>query len=48
MTLNDHDIRVIIIRIEFRIELYAYHVYLAVFQIYDPRMTFFDPFDDLD
>jgi len=29
------------------IESYAYYVYLAVFQIYDPKMTLFDPLDDL-
>ena len=43
MTLNDHDIHDIRIRIEFWIESYAYHVNLAIFQIFDPKMTFFDP-----
>ena len=43
MTLNDHFIHAIRISIEFWIESYAYHVYLAVIQIYDLKMTFFDP-----
>ena len=43
MTLNDHYIHAIGISIEFWIESYAYHVYLTVIQIYDLKMTFFDP-----
>ena len=41
ITLNDYDIHAIRIRIEFGIESYAHHVYMVVFQIYDPKMTFF-------
>ena len=48
MTLNDHDIHVIRIGIELGMESYVYHVYLAMFQIYDPIMTFVEPLDDLD
>ena len=51
MTFPDHkdglDIHAIRIRIEFGNESYAYHVYLAVFQNYDPKMTSFDLLDDL-
>ena len=47
MTSNDHDIHAIRIGIKFEIEKYVYQVYLAVFQISDPKMTFFDPLDDL-
>ena len=39
MTLNDHYIRIIGIKIEFGIESYAYHVHLAMFQIFDLKMT---------
>ena len=42
MTLNNHHIDAIRIRIEFGIESYPYRVYLAVFPIYDPKMTFYD------
>ena len=42
-TLNDHDIHVIGIGIEFGMDSYAYHVYVAVCKIHDPKMTFFDP-----
>ena len=41
------DIHAIRIRIEFGNESYAYHVYLAVFQNYDLKMTPFDLLDDL-
>ena len=47
MTLNDYDNHFIGIKIEFEIESYAFCVYLAVFEIYDPKMTFFYPSDDL-
>ena len=43
MSLNDHDNHFIRIKIEFGIESYAYYVYLAVFEIYDLKMTFFTP-----
>ena len=29
-------------------ESYAYHMHLAIFQIFDPKMTLFDPLDDLE
>ena len=43
MTLNDHNIHAIRIKIEFGIESYAYHVHLAIFSIFDLKMTIFDP-----
>ena len=43
MTLIDHYIHAIRISIEFLIESYTYHVYLACIQVYDLKMTFFDP-----
>ena len=43
VTLNDHYIHAIRIKIEFGIESYAYHVHLAIFSIFDPTMTFVDP-----
>ena len=56
LTLSGHDMhRLWIVRIFWivwwatrliGIESYAYYVYLAVFQIYDPKMTLFDPLDD--
>ena len=43
VTLNDHYIHAIRIKIEFGIESYAYHVHLAIFSIFDLKMTIFDP-----
>ena len=47
MTLDDLEMHIIRIRIKFPIDLYAYHVHLDIFSIFDPKMTFFDPLDDL-
>ena len=47
MTLDDHSIHAIRIKKEFGIESYAYHGHLTMFQIFDLKMTFFDPIDDL-
>ena len=41
------DIHAIRIRMEFGNKSYAYHVYLAVFNNYYPKMTPFDLLDDL-
>ena len=47
MTFDDFEMHIIRIRIKFRIDSYAYHVHLAIFSIFDPKMTFFDPLYDL-
>ena len=47
INVNDDDIHAIRIRIKFWIDSYAFHVYLAIFLTFDPKMTLFDPFDDL-
>ena len=43
ITSDDVDMHIIGIRIKFRIDSYAYHVHLAIFSIFDPKMTFSDP-----
>ena len=43
MTFDDLEMHIIRIRIKFPIDLYAYHVHLDIFSIFDPKMTFFDP-----
>ena len=43
MTSSDLDMHIIRIRIKFRIDSYAYHVHLAIFSIFDPKMTFLTP-----
>ena len=47
MTSDDLEMHLIRIRIKFWIDWYAYHVHLATFPIFDPKMTFFDPSGDL-
>ena len=47
MTSDDLDMHTIRIRIKFWIDSYTYHVHLAIFSIFDPKMTFVDPLDDL-
>ena len=47
ITVNDDDFHAIRIRIKFWIDSYAFHVYLAIFLTFDPKMTLFDPLDDL-
>ena len=47
VTSDDLDMHIIRIRIKFWIDWYAYHVHLATFPIFDPKMTFFDPSGDL-
>ena len=43
MTSDDLEMHTIGFRKKFPIEWYAYHVHLAIFPIFDPKMTLFDP-----
>ena len=47
MTSDDLEMHIIRIRMKFGIDWYAYQVHFAIFPIFDPKMTFFDPSDDL-
>ena len=47
MPSDDLEMQIIRIRMKFGIDWYAYHVHLAIFSIFDPKMTFCDLQDDL-
>ena len=47
ITSDDLEMHSIKIRMKFGIDWYAYHVHLAIFPIFNPKMTFCDLQDDL-
>ena len=43
MTSAELEMNIIESKTKFAVDLYAYHVHLAMFEIFDLKMTFFDP-----